>query len=53
MPDGGPTARILVVEDDRRSRPCSRELVRLHGGTVDVQSEPNRGSLFVVRLPNA
>jgi PAS domain S-box-containing protein len=28
-----------------------REILRLHGGSVDVESEPGRGSLFTVRLP--
>ena len=28
-----------------------REIVRLHSGTVDVQSRPGQGSLFSVRLP--
>jgi PAS domain S-box-containing protein len=28
-----------------------REILRLHGGSVAVESEPGRGSLFTVRLP--
>jgi PAS domain S-box-containing protein len=28
-----------------------REIVRLHNGTVDVQSHPGSGSVFLVRLP--
>ena len=28
-----------------------REIVRLHGGSVAVESEPGRGSLFTVRFP--
>ena len=29
-----------------------REIVRLHGGKVDVESEPNYGSVFTVRFDN-
>jgi signal transduction histidine kinase len=28
-----------------------KEIVRLHDGTVDVQSEVGRGSTFTIRLP--
>ena len=27
------------------------ELVRLHGGTIEVQSKPNQGAEFVIRIP--
>ena len=29
-----------------------REIARLHGGSVDVSSEPDRGSVFTVRFEN-
>jgi signal transduction histidine kinase len=31
--------------------PTTRKVVQAHGGTIDVQSEPGRGTKFTVRLP--
>jgi two-component system sensor histidine kinase BaeS len=31
----------------------TRQLVEAHGGTIDVVSEPDRGTLFTIRLPSA
>jgi signal transduction histidine kinase/DNA-binding response OmpR family regulator len=31
--------------------PIARHLVQMHGGTIDVHSQPNQGSTFTVRLP--
>ena len=33
--------------------PTARKVVLAHGGTVDVQSEPGRGTKFTIRLPAA
>jgi signal transduction histidine kinase len=33
--------------------PTTRKIVEGHGGTIDVQSEPGRGTKFTIRLPVA
>ena len=52
--------KFYRVEDQRVSRisgsglglSLAREVVRLHGGQLTVQSEPDRGSTFTLNIPN-
>ncbi len=32
--------------------PTTRKIIEAHGGTIDVQSEPGKGSQFLLRMPN-
>jgi two-component system sensor histidine kinase HydH len=32
--------------------PTTRKIVEAHGGTIRVQSEPGKGSQFIIRMPN-
>jgi PAS domain S-box-containing protein len=48
MVDGGLTRRVGGTGVGSY---LVREILRLHGGSVAVESQPGRGSLFTVRLP--
>lgn len=43
--------RGRTVEGSGLGLPLIRQLVRLHGGTIDVTSKPGQGSTFTVRIP--
>ena len=52
--------KFYRVQDQRVSRisgsglglSLAREVIRLHGGQLTVQSEPDRGSTFTLSIPN-
>ncbi|MBP2371218.1 SpoIIE family protein phosphatase [Pseudonocardia parietis] len=46
---GRPRGR--TAEGSGLGLPLIRQLVRLHGGSIGVASEPGRGSVFTVRIP--
>jgi signal transduction histidine kinase/ActR/RegA family two-component response regulator len=46
-----PRARSRSHEGSGIGLSLAEQLVRLHGGTIDVKSEEGRGSSFIVRLP--
>jgi signal transduction histidine kinase len=33
--------------------PTARKIIEAHGGTIELQSEPGRGTKFTIRLPAA
>ncbi|HVW60081.1 MAG TPA: two-component regulator propeller domain-containing protein, partial [Puia sp.] len=49
----GASADAVLNQGSGIGLSITKEFVRMHGGSIDVESEPGRGSVFTVRLPLA
>ena len=47
----GDTDRAILNQGNGIGLSIAREFVNMHGGTIEVESEPGKGSSFVVSLP--